>query len=131
MCGFELGKELPRRPHSSLFRVFQALANTLFRVGSRGHIQQALIGLGILHDHCGPPTVSTMGRLLFLRRLMMSLDERRNVQLFDSVACQASAPPRVSLNRCSKDSASPRKRERVSLFQHKMSLKERMDSKTR
>src|SRR5438270_337210 len=53
MRGFEVLEELPRWPDFSLFRILQALADTLLGVGTGGNVEQSLIGLGVLHDSRG------------------------------------------------------------------------------
>jgi hypothetical protein len=50
MPGFEIGEELPDRSCLAFSGIYQALANTFLRGCLRGYIEQALIGLGILHD---------------------------------------------------------------------------------
>src|ERR1700733_11837207 len=55
MLGFKFVKELPRGPCSSFFYVLQTLSDALLCVGTGGNVEQALIGLGILHDGCCLP----------------------------------------------------------------------------
>jgi len=55
MPRFKIFEKLARRANPALFRVLQALADALFRVGSGGNIKQSLIGLRVLHDSCSLP----------------------------------------------------------------------------
>src|ERR1700722_15561889 len=54
MRGFEFGEELFGVPALPVPGLFQALADAFASVGAGGDIEQALIGLGILHDSRGP-----------------------------------------------------------------------------
>src|ERR1022692_1479569 len=53
MPGFEFCEEFPRCPHLPLFRVLQALTDTLLSVGAGGDVEQPLVRFGILHDGGG------------------------------------------------------------------------------
>jgi hypothetical protein len=80
MLGFELGEKLPRWPCPSCFHILQTLTDSFVFIRAGGNIEQALIGLGILHHSRGLPfTVSTTGRLLFLSCFKKSPDCRRKV----------------------------------------------------
>ena len=50
MIGFELVKELSRRPGPSLFHVFEPLTDAFLRIGARGDVEQPLIGFRVLYD---------------------------------------------------------------------------------
>src|ERR1700674_1713245 len=56
MLGFELVEKLLRGPSFSFFRVLQALTDAFLCIDAGSDVEQALIGLGILHDgRCLPP----------------------------------------------------------------------------
>jgi hypothetical protein len=63
MGGFKLGKKLTRRAELAASRVLQALTNPFRRIGARCNVEQALIGLGVLH-HCSLLMISSAIALL-------------------------------------------------------------------
>ena len=50
MPGFEVREERSGRLQPSHFRVLQALTDAFPRIGAGGNVEEALIGLGVLHD---------------------------------------------------------------------------------
>src|SRR5437016_14030961 len=50
MVAAEDFQSFTRRTHTTLLYVFEALPDALKRIGLCGNVEQALIGLGILHD---------------------------------------------------------------------------------
>src|ERR1019366_10442457 len=50
MLRLELGKKFPSGSSLPAARFFEPLADALVHIGLRGDVQQALIGLGVLHD---------------------------------------------------------------------------------
>src|SRR5713226_5091693 len=53
MRGFKLVEKLLRGPGLSFFHVRQALTDTFLNIGAGSNVEQALIGLSILHDRRG------------------------------------------------------------------------------
>ncbi len=67
-----------RRAAATARKIIQTLADAFFRICAGGNVEQPQEGFGILHDS-GCLTVSTTGRLLFLRCFTMLAKWRRKV----------------------------------------------------
>jgi hypothetical protein len=78
MLRFKFGEKLPRWPRPSLFHILQSLPDAFLFIRAGCDVEQALIGIGVLHNGRSLP-VSTTGRLLFLSCFMKSPDWRRKV----------------------------------------------------